>query len=513
MVPKVGGKLPHVPGMSGQVPDEFSSAWLSITNHNQRPLLESNNRGVHRDQLVKAIPMHPSFASIRRLLAEIQRAQISIIRRLWAEHSRTGPDDKMPFLGSALGNEAASPSVVEGHQSVAIKRSNSPSPWNNAIRLKSKFYLVLASGTAESSESQIRQWAGSCSAYSPPNEANDGDLPYAAAYSITKTKEEWPPPHARAGRQPRTATRPRTDDGENQLEWEKEGDAEKATSDAEKATNRCVEGDLNPGLARPQSSLRTRNLVLRDSLLPSPPRDGAEEDSVNTPQPPSGKEKPELGDWVTGIDPTPRPDEMTVSPAPPGRTVEDDACPASEDHAGPAGGGLRRVAAARRAVPRPPFPDADPVALPGKPPVEACERGAVVGERRRRPQLLLRLVRRCSFWDLAEARRASLMFGSAGLWACGSRLRLRRLACPVVVPPAFDVFGCLCVAGLACSPSCNKLVGDEPAWATGKGGQLAGPARQSLDSSPSRRRLPSPTLVDSRRRRCVAVRGCLPARA
>ncbi|EJK76849.1 hypothetical protein THAOC_01363, partial [Thalassiosira oceanica] len=140
-------------------------------------------------------------------------------------------------------------------------------------------------------------------------------------------------------------------------------------------------------------------------------------------------------------------------------TAEDDAGPASEDHAVPAGGGLRRVAAARRAVPRPPFPDADP--------------------------LLLRLVRRCSFWDLAEARRASLMFGSADLWACGSRLRLRRLACPVVVPPAFDLFGSLCLAGLACSPSRNKLVGDEPAWATGKGGRLAGPARQSLNSSPS----------------------------
>mmetsp|Transcript_3882 Transcript_3882/g.8676 ORF Transcript_3882/g.8676 Transcript_3882/m.8676 type:complete len:155 (+) Transcript_3882:111-575(+) len=59
------------------------------------------------------------------------------------------------------------------------------------------------------------------------------------------------------------------------------------------------------------------------------------------------------------------PDEMTVSPAPPGRSAEDDAGPASEDHAGPAGGGLRRVAAARRAVPRPQFYTSN---IPSNPP-------------------------------------------------------------------------------------------------------------------------------------------------
>ncbi|EJK54089.1 hypothetical protein THAOC_26353, partial [Thalassiosira oceanica] len=74
--------------------------------------------------------------------------------------------------------------------------------------------------------------------------------------------------------------------------------------------------------------------------------------------------------------------------------------------------------------------------------------------------------------------------------------RLRRVWVSRVMPGAMTVLSLgdvtsrgvrLCVAGLACSPSRNKLVGDEPAWATGKGGRLAGPARQSqsLNSSPS----------------------------
>ena len=128
-----------------------------------------------------------------------------------------------------------------------------------------------------------------------------------------------------------------------------------------------------------------------------------------------------------------------MSTALPGRTAEDEA--------GPAGGGLRRVAAARRRPARHPpasIPDADPVALPDKPAAKACKLGAMHGRR----TTATAAAATASSGAPADARRASLMFGSAGLRTTS-----------------------------------------EPARATGKRGQSPGPSRQSLGSSPSTPRL------------------------